>query len=87
MLVNCLLICHPPSIKIAPATPSGRLRSSLGGCFSDFTAKVVESMQAMRRHAPRPPFDLTEAKLKAMTSEAENFYSQYQGQHLGLDMT
>lgn len=56
------------------------LQSSLGGCFSDFTAKVVESMQAMRRHAPRPPFDLTEAKLKAMTSEAENFYSQYQGQ-------
>jgi hypothetical protein len=44
-------------------------------------------MQAMRRHAPRPPFDLTEAKLKAMTSEAEIFYSQYQGQHLGLDMT
>jgi hypothetical protein len=44
-------------------------------------------MQAMRRHAPRPPFDLMEAKLKAMTSEAENFYSQYQGQHLGLDMT
>ena len=38
-------------------------------------------MRAMRlRCQPRPSFDLTEAKLKAMTTQAEEFYSQYQGQ-------
>eukprot|EP00913_Durusdinium_trenchii_P021557 g20258.t1 len=50
------------------------------GCFHGFVSKMVESMAAMRQNAPKPHFDLTEAKFKAMRKEAESFYSQYQGQ-------
>ena len=54
------------------------LQSSFGQCF-DFS-KLIESMNAMRQNAPKPYFNLTEAKFKAMRSEATSFYSQYQGQ-------
>ena len=45
-----------------------------------FVTKMSESMTAMRQNAPGPPFNCTESKFKAMSVEADNFYSQYQNQ-------
>ena len=45
-----------------------------------FVTKMSESMTAMRQNAPSPSFNLFESKFRAMTVEAEIFYSQYQNQ-------
>ena len=56
------------------------VKPCLSGCCSGLADWMEREWSLMQERAPRPLFDLTQAKMLAMKREAVHFYSQYPGQ-------